>query len=59
MPMRRGFLVRVAILDWYSRSGLAGMVAHTQDTAFCLQALEPAFHHDALRSSIAIRAARS
>ena len=35
----------VAILDWYSRYILAWMVSNTQDTAFCLDALEQAFTH--------------
>ena len=42
LPMPRGFLFLVAILDWYSRYVLAWMVSNTQDTAFCLQALEHA-----------------
>lgn len=40
IPMRRGFLFLVAILDWYSRYVLAWRVSNTQDTAFCLDALE-------------------
>ena len=43
LPMSRGFLFLVAILDWYSRYVLAWMVSNTQDTAFCLEALEQAF----------------
>jgi putative transposase len=42
LPMPRGFLFLVAILDWYSRYVLAWMVSNTQDTAFCLEALEHA-----------------
>jgi len=45
LPMPRGFLFLVAILDWYSRYVLAWMVSNTQDTAFCLDALEQAFTH--------------
>ncbi len=45
IPMHRGFLFLVAILDWYSRYVVAWMVSNTQDTAFCLQALEQAFTH--------------
>lgn len=40
IPMRRGFLFLVAILDWYSRYVLAWRVSNTQDTTFCLDALE-------------------
>lgn len=42
LPMPRGFLFLVAILDWYSRYVLAWMISNTQDTAFCLEALEHA-----------------
>lgn len=35
----------VAILDWYSRYVLAWTVSNTQDTAFCLQALEQALQY--------------
>jgi len=42
LPMPRGFLFLVAILDWYSRYVVAWMVSNTQDTAFCLAALEHA-----------------
>lgn len=45
IPMHRGFLFLVAILDWYSRYVVAWMVSNTQETAFCLQALEQAFTH--------------
>jgi len=44
-PMSRGFMFLVAILDWYSRYVLAWMVSNTQETAFCLAALEQAFSH--------------
>ncbi len=45
IPMQRGFMFLVAILDWYSRSVVAWVVSNTQDTTFCLQALEQAFQH--------------
>lgn len=45
VPMARGFLFLVAILDWHSRYVLAWMVSNTQDTTFCLEALEQAFVH--------------
>ena len=45
LPLHRGFLFLVAILDWYSRYVVAWMVSNTQDTAFCLEALEQAFTH--------------
>ena len=43
VPMARGFMFLVAILDWYSRYVVAWMVSNTQDTTFCLEALEQAF----------------
>lgn len=45
LPVSRGFMFLVAILDWYSRYVLAWMVSNTQDTPFCLEALEQAFTH--------------
>ena len=42
LPMARGFVYLVAVLDWYSRRGLAWRVSITMDTAFCLEALEEA-----------------
>ncbi len=45
LPMPRGFMFLVAILDWYSRYVVAWMVSNTQDTVFCLDALEQAFSH--------------
>ena len=42
VPMRRGFMYLVAILDWYSRYVLSWRVSNTMETAFCLAALEEA-----------------
>jgi putative transposase len=42
VPLRRGFLYLVAILDWYSRYVLAWRLSNTLDGAFCLEALEEA-----------------
>ena len=42
VPMRRGFMYLVAILDWYSRYVLSWRVSNTLETAFCLDALEEA-----------------
>jgi len=42
IPMRRGFMYLVAILDWHSRKTLAWEVSNTLDTAFCLRALRRA-----------------
>lgn len=42
IPMRRGFMYLVAILDWYSRRVLAWEISNSMDTAFCLRALRRA-----------------
>jgi len=42
VPMRRGFLYLVAVLDWYSRYVLSWEVSNTLDAGFCLAALEGA-----------------
>lgn len=44
VPMRRGFLYLVAVLDWYSRYVLAWELSNTLDASFCLVALESALH---------------
>ncbi|MCC5812669.1 MAG: IS3 family transposase [Ectothiorhodospiraceae bacterium] len=42
IPMAKGFMYLVAIMDWYSRRVLAWRVSNTMDTAFCIDALEEA-----------------
>src|SRR5438270_9551260 len=42
IPMSRGFLYLVAVIDWYSRYVLAWRLSNTMDTSFCLEALEDA-----------------
>ena len=42
IPMAKGFMYLVAIVDWYSRRVLSWRVSNTQDTAFCIEALEEA-----------------
>lgn len=42
IPMRRGWLYLVAIMDWFSRYVLSWKVSITLDTSFCLEALEHA-----------------
>ena len=42
LPMARGFMFLVAIMDWYSRKVLSWRVSNTLDTRFCLEALEEA-----------------
>ena len=42
IPMRRGFVYLVAIMDWYSRRVLSWRLSNTLDTAFCVAALNEA-----------------
>jgi putative transposase len=42
IPMARGFLCLVVVMDWYSRYVLAWRLSNTMDTSFCLDALEDA-----------------
>ena len=42
IPMAKGFMSLVAIMDWYSRRVLSWRVSNTLDTDFCIEALEDA-----------------
>jgi putative transposase len=42
IPMRRGFLYLVAILDWHSRKVLSWRLSNTMEADFCVAALEEA-----------------
>ena len=42
IPMARGFVYLVAIIDWYSRRVLSWRLSNTLDTSFCIDALEDA-----------------
>ena len=42
IPMARGFLYLVAIIDWYSRYVLSWRLSNTLDDGFCVEALEEA-----------------
>lgn len=42
VPMSKGFMYLVAILDWFSRYVLTWQLSNTLDTAFCLEALDGA-----------------
>ena len=45
IPMRRGFLYLVAIMDWASRKVLSWRLSNTLDADFCVYALEEAIKH--------------
>jgi putative transposase len=42
IPMRRGFLYLVAVMDWWTRKVLSWRVSNTMDVGFCIEALEDA-----------------
>ncbi len=52
IPMHRGFLYLVAIMDWYSRRVLAWRLSNTMDTRFCLEALEEALQRTGRKPGI-------
>jgi len=45
IPMQRGFLYLVAIMDWSSRKVLSWRLSNTMDTDFCVDALTEAITH--------------
>ena len=42
IPMARGFVYLVAVVDWFSRRVLSHRVSITMETGFCIEALEEA-----------------
>ena len=44
LPMRRGFLYLVAIMDWFTRKVLAWRISNTLEADFCVEALNEAIH---------------
>jgi len=42
IPMRRGFLYRVAIMDWHSRKVLSWRLSNSMEADFCVEALKEA-----------------
>jgi putative transposase len=45
IPMAKGFLYLVAVMDWHSRKVLSWRLSNTMDTRFCLDALEEALEY--------------
>ncbi len=45
IPMRRGFLYLVAVMDWHSRRVLAWRISNTMEMEFCIEALQEALAH--------------
>jgi len=44
LPMRRGFLYLVAIMDWHTRKVLAWRISNTLEAEFCVDALNEAIY---------------
>lgn len=44
IPMNRGFMYLVVVMDWASRKVLSWRVSNTLDTSFCLDVLEEAIY---------------
>ena len=44
IPMRKGFVYLVAIMDWHSRKVLSWRLSNTLDAAFCVAALREALY---------------
>ena len=44
IPMKRGFLYLVAIMDWFTRKVLAWRISNTQEADICVEALNEAIH---------------
>ena len=59
IPMAKGFLYLVAIMDWHSRHVLAWKLSNTMDTSFCVAALEEALGKDDRRYSTPTRGVSS
>ncbi|TCP41890.1 integrase-like protein [Rhodovulum marinum] len=45
LPMRRGFLYLVAIMDWHTCKVLASRVSNTLKADFCVEAMTEAIHN--------------
>ena len=45
LPLEKGFMYLVAIMDWYSRKVLSWRVSNTMESDFCVGALEEAIHN--------------
>ncbi|MDZ7904400.1 MAG: IS3 family transposase [Cypionkella sp.] len=44
IPMRKGFLYLVAIMDWFTRKVLAWRISNTLEAEYCVDALNEAIH---------------
>jgi putative transposase len=44
LPMKRGFLYLIAIMDWHTRKVLAWRISNTYEAEFCVEALNEAIY---------------
>lgn len=44
IPMQRGFMYLVAVIDWYSRYVLSWELSNSMESSFCIDALQRALH---------------
>lgn len=44
IPLSRGFMYLIAVMDWHSRKVLSWRVSNTLDSSFCIDAVEEAIH---------------
>ena len=54
IPMRRGFLYLVAVMDWATRKVLSWRLSNSMDAEFCIQALEEALAVQKIRREQAL-----
>lgn len=52
IPMARGFVYLVAVMDWYSRKVLSWRLSNTMDSHFCVAALEEALEEHGIPESV-------
>ncbi len=45
LPLQKGFMYLVAIMDWHSRKVLSWKVSNTMESDFCVEALKEAIHN--------------
>lgn len=51
LPVFKGHVYRVAMMDWFSRKVLSWRISNTLDVAFCVEALQEAFGLPSRRES--------
>jgi putative transposase len=58
IPIGRGFLYLVAVIDWASRAVLSWRLSNTMDVSFCVTALEEALARFAKPATEPLRVCR-